>query len=326
MAELLEAYRTICEETGETVLPLRWELKGSPDIITKLELKGDFLGSCRKLALHARLKFEVRDGTLVFSEFETATKREQKWQVPPTFVEHLSGLAGNSSGPDQGGPFEPYGANSSGDSPKTGQEEVANLSNLLKSMGILETREEVSLNPATGRLEGEVGPGSREFLSDLVRESRGHPPWQISYRISDNLGGEMRELPHIVAIPGQSASLESISEYVGGSGDEATVAWAGVKMSLTGELYGLGERTRFYFERIDPPSDQNLARFQETGRLADLELAGTGGNSEALKTYTHRREGKPVEVAWSFRPEESDPDDLPRIVIKSTRLSAQTGD
>jgi hypothetical protein len=93
-------------------------------------------------------------------------------------------------------------------------------------------------------------------------------------------------------------------------------AFAGVKVSLEAELYGFGERTSILYERTDPPSDAEVARYQKSGKLEDLALDGGGLMSRVTKSLQDRRENLPLEV-W---PEAESPGK--KVYLKTQRIDA----
>lgn len=301
---LLQTYRKICEETGETILPLRWEVNGDPKVIPKLVLEGRFLRSCKLLAMYARMTCEVRDGVLVFSEIETGPERTQKWTVPPTFATYLSGLLEKESALREPNPFGDKAVPEAlTDLPLVGElfqsTRPFDLSETLKNLGILVEGESVTMNQSNSHLEVDASEGTIGLIDSLVQMSIGETPVQIRYDVSHEVNGEIQSLPKIVALPGQNATIEMGKEFSGMQKGKIVNAFAGVKVSLEAELYGFGERTSVLYERTDPPSDAEIAAYQKSGRLEDLDLEGVGIMSpHVTKTLQDRRENLPLEV-WS---------------------------
>lgn len=325
LEQLLASYRLICEETGETVLPLRWEVNGSPEMIRKLELEGRFLSSCRMLALSARMVCEVRDGALVFSSVESGPSRIQEWVVPPTFSTYLAGLAGEkidskSADPSGGKNIEGIPAPLSDLSLINASfrvSKVSNLSKILREMAVLEDGETVEMESSTSRMKLNASEGTIALVDLLVRMSMEDTPVQILYELSHQVAGEIQLLPKIICRPGQNATIEIGREYSGMQGGEIVNAFAGVKVSLGGELYGFGERTSVFYERTDSPSSEEIAAYQESGNLEDLDLRGVGMMVPGLtKTLQNRRDNLPVSV-WG----DADPSGE-KVYLTSRRIDA----
>jgi hypothetical protein len=122
-------------------------------------------------------------------------------------------------------------------------------------------------------------------------------PVQILYELSHQVAGEIQLLPKIISRPGQDATIEIGREYSGMQGGEIVNAFAGVKVSLGGELYGFGERTSVFYERTDSPSSEKIVAYQESGNLEDLDLRGVGMMVPGLtKTLQNRRDNLPLSV------------------------------
>jgi hypothetical protein len=290
LEQLLASYRLICEETGETVLPLRWEVNGSPEMIRKLELRGRFLSSCRMLGLSARMVCEVRDGALVFSSVESGQSRTQEWIVPPTFIDYLAGLAARQKETENADPFT---NKSAGVSP----EPAPDLSEILEQMGVLAAGESVEMYQSSSRVKLDASEGTIALVGSLVKMSMEEIPVQILYELSHQVAGEIQLLPKIISRPGQDATIEIGREYSGMQGGEIVNAFAGVKVSLGGELYGFGERTSVFYERTDSPSSEKIVAYQESGNLEDLDLRGVGMMVPGLtKTLQNRRDNLPLSV------------------------------
>jgi hypothetical protein len=69
-----------------------------------------------------------------------------------------------------------------------------------------------------------------------------------------------------------SSTIEIGKEYLELNGDEITLAWIGHRLEILAELYGFGERSTLNYSYIGEPSVEALAKYQESGRLDDLDL------------------------------------------------------
>ena len=317
---LLQTYREICEETGETILPLRWEVNGDPKAIPQLALKGRFLHSCKLLAMHARMTCEVREGVLVFSKIEEGPDRTQTWTVPPTFYTYLAELAGQDIAAKNADLFTGEAVPEAlTDLPLVGRlfrPGKADLSEMLARLGVLLEGETVTINQSNNHLEVNASEGTIAVIDPLVQMSMEDTPIQIRYELTHEVDGELQSLPKILALPGQNATIEIGKEYSGMQKGEIVNTFAGVKVSLEAELYGFGERTSMLYERTDPPSDAEVARYQKSGKLEDLALEGGGLMSRVTKTLQDRRENLPLEV-W---PEAESPGE--KVYLKTQRIDA----
>lgn len=177
----------------------------------------------------------------------------------------------------------------------SGQPGGADLLEVLKELGVLGGGETLTLDPTTGRLEVKAGSGTMELFDALVQMSMEDQPVRLSYQLTQQIEGESLSLPKITALPGQEATLEIGKEYLGIQGDEWLTTFVGVKLNLTGELYGFGQKTSVFYERTNTPSALEIAAFEKSGRLEDLDLEGVGASTSVTETLKDRREKGGVE-------------------------------
>ena len=111
-----------------------------------------------------------------------------------------------------------------------------------------------------------------ELVEMLVDMSAAAKPRQIRYDVQSMINGELLGLPALVTTPGQVATIETGREYLEVNGDEIVRTMVGTTMEIQGELYGFGEQSVVNYTHISPPSEAALARYQDTGKLADLNL------------------------------------------------------
>ena len=290
MEQLMKAYQTVCDDTGETVLPLKWEVNGAPDQIQQVKLQGRFLTSCKLLAMHARMTFEVRDDELVFSKVVPGPEQTRSWTVPPTFAEALPALIGQVESSED---IEP-GA-------------------FLAEVGLLREGEYLSYLPSSSVIITRAGAETSNLIGSLMQMALEDPPVQIRYQLSHQVDGEMNPIPSVIALPGQKSVLEIGNEYVGIQDGEATNAFVGVSVSLESELYGFVERNSVSYERVDPPSSQQMANFEESGNLTDLDLQGVGFTE--LRTQSHRDDS-------TFELGSDGANSGPMLIVTSERIDA----
>jgi hypothetical protein len=272
MSKLFALYHKICVETGETVLPLTWEIRGHPVKLGRIRLEGSFLNSCRKLALFSRMTFTIEGRNLVFEEIEPGSMVEQAWTVPPTFQEALPILLGMPS-TENADPFAP------------GNEEQRELGlqAQLRESGILGADETLDFEISSGRVTVTGREGTTELINSLVRIISAERPVQIRYAAYQENQGNWDPLPTLVTLPGQRATMEMVTEIpYSPDGQNFDTITTGTRMTIDGELYGFGERTTFQYSHTDEPSGEQMAAFSQSGRIEDLELQSSRLETEPI--------------------------------------------
>lgn len=279
MARLLALYREICEETGETMLPLDWEIAGSPSPLGPIRLEGPFLNSCRKLALLSRMDLKIEGGTFVFQDLEPGPEVEKSWVVPPTFKTYLNALFENKT-LETNDPFAPIDK----------AQRISGIRELLHERGILQPGEILEYDPGSGKVTVKGEGSTINLIENLVTTSLEERPLQIRYTAQQEVDGEWKALPTVVALPGQRATLELGDEvpYLAGNGTYHT-AWLGTRLRLQAELYGFGERSEVHYSHTAKPSKERLLAFSRTGEIEAMRLEPRELNVDSLVTTVSDR-------------------------------------
>lgn len=211
---LMGEYQRICEETGETTLPLRWQIDGSSRVIPKVNLEGHFQNSCRNLAIRARMHLEIIEGALVFTELEQGPVRKRTWKVPPNFADSLHRLMGQKV-PDGVEVIEsPFPAEHPGDLPggpvatkRVAETAKANLSEQLGNLGILDPGDQVRVLAGSGELELTAGSGTMAMVEMLVEMTAAEMPRGIRYHLQHRIDGQLQGLPAVMIYSGGTGEV-----------------------------------------------------------------------------------------------------------------------
>ena len=294
MERVLRQYRDICAETLEVKLPLGWRLEGNAELIRNLKFQGDLLSFCRLLALKSKTMFEVDEHCLTFAEISDGPITTRRWTVPPTFVTSLRGILAKEELGQRVEIENPFGTN------ELGAEEEPKfqglLEDLLRAEGILAEGETFVYFLGSSRIVVTASARSMRLMDLLVQISNGAMPRQIRYSLNKGGDGEDVQLPSLVALPGQSGTVEVGKEYLEMRDGEVIEAWVGTRVAFTPELYGLGERTKVSFWVMEEPEADDLARYEKSGRLDDLNLEEFKVEDRMVtSTAAQRLENLPVE-------------------------------
>jgi len=314
MAVLVERYQLVCRETGEEPLPIAWELEGQARTVKKLGLgNSDLVSSCRLIALLSGTSLEIDGNLFRFKEIMDGPRISRQWNVPPTFPYHVKNLVSNwvELPPEVFEYVELENVVLPDDLPVSPGQRVLektvvspNVEDLLRSAGFLGEEESLQYFPGSGRLVVEAGIRHASLIDAVVMYSSESMPIQFRYRLKNSVNGVEKKLPAVVARPGQTATVELGKEYIEREfqDGEPVVAWVGVRLFLEPELYGFSDRTRVNYFYTGEPTEENVAKFHQSGRLDDLELVEFKIEDQlVLHSFERRRQDLPEEFVGTDR-------------------------
>jgi hypothetical protein len=267
--------------------------------IEKIQLQGDFVTACRKLALFTDTVFELDEALLRFTATPDGSVATRQWTVPPTFEIYLRTIFESEIAvPKTYLEIDPQNVVLPDDLPRPLQEgpilqvETADFSDLLRAAGILGEGEMVNLKTSSCLLEVTGCSQALSRMNTLVSMANEAIPRQIRYYLKRGSDGVSTELPTVVALPEQSASVEVGKEYIELRGDEMVEVFVGTRVLIESELYGLSDRAKVFFSIIEEPGEEDLTVYQKTGRLDDLNLEEFKvENQVTIRTTEERIEG-----------------------------------
>ncbi len=280
MTELLAEYAQICAVTGETPLPIKWEVKGSSNQLREVHLEGSFLGSCRKLAFFSRMSLKLEENTLIFEPVAQGPIKQKALTVPPNFAE----VAGSLFQQDEG-------------------EARIDLNSILLERGILLPGETLTTNPLTATIEVQGSAGSIQLMSDLIESAREQKPIQIKYSLNHKVDGTWKPLPSVLARSGQQGIIE-ISSPVAGNGDPDQVR-RGTQLTIQGELYGFGERMNLRYSRSGETAREPGAPF-ESHELSAKNIVTTVEDREKITSLEFTGEDQGERAQFNIHSERID--------------------
>jgi len=301
MDAILARYREICRETGETPLSLDWKIEGVNQTIDRFIFEGNLLLGCMELGFFAHKRFQFDGSNFVFAKIQNPNGPSvvREWTVPPTFETFLRNLLSKQDEPASGSSDDsPFPED--GEAPE--EAERVPLPVLLGEAGFLAEGESWELLPATSRLTVKAGARNLAHFDLLVKMAVNATPRQVRFSLRKSLNGVEEDLPSVVALPGQKATVEIGKEYPDLRSGEEIHAWVGARVSFEPVLYGLGERSEISFFFTSEPSEDALSIYQKSGNIKDLDLDEFSVEKRIVVTSDeHRLESLPVEFSGTDR-------------------------
>ena len=147
------------------------------------------------------------------------------------------------------------------------------MKRILHERGILGPHDQLEFFLSSSQVTVTGGADTIELFDQLATMAHEERPVQIRYVARRQDGDSWETLPTLVALPGQPATLEQITEIPNSpDGENFEIAHFGTSLQIQGELYGFGERTSLQYSHIARPDSEHFAAFAQSGRIEDLSL------------------------------------------------------
>ncbi|MDF1714992.1 MAG: sigma-70 family RNA polymerase sigma factor [Akkermansiaceae bacterium] len=316
---IVAKYETICRETGESPLDLIWKVDapgaridfasiGSKSFenlnghVAQGQHSLSLLHICQKLAIISGTRLTRKGTNFTFSQIKTGPTTSREFLTIPTFETSFRLFANKNH------------------IMKSSPERISMraLTADFRKAGLLEDGETVLYTTSDSKLHVTAGARNMARINDLLDLFKQGMSVQIKYNLQFGSNGIFTDLPKLVTLPGQTATLKIGKEYLELSNDKATVPWVGYYLKITPEFYGLGERSTLDYSYIQEPSEKALAKYKESGRLDDLDLKEFRINQEVIIKSAEDRLGN---FGTQFNDTDRDGNEL-SLLILSERVDA----
>ncbi len=270
---LFTHYREICLESGERSISFRYKINGTPEPISFLKIRGDFLSNCKYIATLAGTTVEIDGDKLIFTEIEDGPVAQRRWTVPPTFqhfVFNESPKINGAGNPDE----DPFASLS----------ELPEMGHLLTEFGVIGENDTISFLPSSSTLIIQAGAKDLTKIDGLVNRSISNTPIQTRLRFLE----EEDEPLSIALIPGNLGSIERSYS----SNDQGP----NYQLLVLATEQGFGRKIQTVSFTGEPPTNEARTLYLETRDVSDL------GISENLTSTTYNisrtNEGEPQTLSF----------------------------
>lgn len=260
---IIEKYETICRETDEIALPLVWKINSHKAHIQEIHLHGNLFQISQKLAIVSGTKFKLKGTSFIFQdipEMEEHQLTTREFMVPPTFEGWFNNFPNKRPPHAWDWDWDYY------------KDNPLDFTSTSRKIGLIDKDEKAIFDRSSTKLRVRARAGSMAKIEALVELARSDLPLQIRFTSQFGLNETLTDLPVVVALPGQPATLEIGKKYLELNEEKTNKVWGGHYLHISADLYGLGERSIVDYSHNQKPTKEALARYQKSGRLDDLDL------------------------------------------------------